>query len=123
MHVSEHAASLRARFQFSLRMLLELTAICAVLFAASAATGIAASGCLAVMAVFLTLRCGLLALFALAGAMISGDEGGVVIFMSLLLCVWFGVRRWWRTPDGLFQRTDLEIRPTETPLVAHADMT
>jgi hypothetical protein len=103
MHTHECHLGDGNRFQVSLLALLELTTICGALFAVSAVTGMAASVCLALMALLLTLRCGLGAVLLLAAALLAAGafgppQGGsaavaTVIGIGTALSAWFCLSR------------------------------
>jgi hypothetical protein len=98
----EQALHADRRTRFSLLSLMELVTICAVVFAFSAVMGPITSILLALMAVALFVKCGPLAIFMLAAALLAADAapghntGGWQLAAFLLagaLCAWFRLRR------------------------------
>jgi hypothetical protein len=99
-----HSATVTTRKQFGLITLMELIALCSILFALAEFTGVPSSIFLAMMVFALMARRGLLTIVLMATAMIAGERTfGVGVYGEFLqplgilliggaLCVWFRVR-------------------------------
>lgn len=97
--------------QFGLKSVFEYMTICAIFLASSAATGMASSVCLMLMALAIWARQGLLALAMLMAASLAADPPGLaggsafirqlmVFVLAGMLCTWYRLRR-----SHLFRRT------------------
>jgi hypothetical protein len=108
MRTVHPAAHQKATIQFGLMELMEFVTICAILFALSGATGIAASIFLALTALAFAMQRGLFVLLMLASASVAADlpaaasdDNGLlrqitVILIGMSLCAWFRLRGVWQ---------------------------
>ncbi len=108
MRTVHPAAHQKATIQFGLMELMEFVTICAIVFALSGATGIAACIFLALTALGLAMQRGLFVLFMFASASVAADlpsaasdDNGllrqiIVILIGMSLCAWFRLRGVWQ---------------------------